>query len=234
MSELLKPPTVPSAILNYFFSNQSDFAAVIGDMDEEFHQRVQNKSLSVRAAKFWYWREAFRNALALTAREVFRTPIRTLIVAFGCLVAVNAVTLSYCIAYFYYNPVRRPDDLATINQNQREIILLLQFAASLALGWISGRLLPDREWALALMNALVSPLAVPAGFGVSVCLALHPTLHLPPAPAELDFYFHPVRVFLIWALTLRLCGFWLGCLWVTGSRTPLVPSHIGSSAEHLD
>ena len=104
MSELLKPPTVPSAILSYFFSNQSDFAAVIGDMGEEFHQRVQNKSSSVRAAKFWYWREAFRNALALTAREVFRTPIRTLIVAFGCLAAVNAVTLSYCIAYFYYNP----------------------------------------------------------------------------------------------------------------------------------
>lgn len=216
MSELLKPPTVPSAILNYFFSNQPDFAAVIGDMSEEFHQRVQSKSSSLQAAKFWYWREAFRNAMALTAREAFRTPIRTLIVALGCLVAVNAVTFLYCYAYWYHNPSRRLDDLA-LDQNQREIILLLQFAASLALGWTGGRLLPSREWALALMYAVVSPLIVPVGFGLVRNLALHPTLHL---PAELDFlYFQPVRVFLIWELTLRLGGFLLGCLWITRSRS---------------
>ena len=40
MSELLKPPAVPVAILN-FFASQPDFPAVAGDISEEFHQRAQ-------------------------------------------------------------------------------------------------------------------------------------------------------------------------------------------------
>ena len=84
MSELLKPPAVPVAILN-FFASQPDFPAVAGDISEEFHQRAQNSGAN--AAKRWYWREAFRNALALTWRELVRTPVRTTLIALGCFLA---------------------------------------------------------------------------------------------------------------------------------------------------
>ena len=78
MSELLKPPAVPLAILN-FFASQPDFPAVAGDISEEFHQRIQ--SAGPRAAKRWYWREAFRNAFALTWREMRR--VRSRVAEFG-------------------------------------------------------------------------------------------------------------------------------------------------------
>ena len=81
MSELLKPPAVPSAILN-FFANQPDFPALLGDISEEFHQRIQGSG--AKAAIRWYWHEAIRNAFALTWREMRRTPVRTTLVAFGC------------------------------------------------------------------------------------------------------------------------------------------------------
>ena len=98
MSELLKPPAVPAAILN-FFASQPDFPAVAGDISEEFHQRAQ--SSGAKAAKRWYWHEAFRNALALTWRELMRTPVRTTLIAFGCFLAVNIVTVLYLVVRYY-------------------------------------------------------------------------------------------------------------------------------------
>jgi hypothetical protein len=92
MSELLTPPVIPSAILN-FFASQPDFAAVAGDMEEEFQQRAQR--VGARRAKLWYWRESFRNACALTARELYRTPARTAVIAFGGFLAVNMATGLY-------------------------------------------------------------------------------------------------------------------------------------------
>src|SRR5439155_11624279 len=82
MPELLKPPAVATAILD-FFASQPDFPAVSGDISEEFQQRAQ--SSGAKAANRWYWREAFRNAFALTWRELRRTPVRTTLVAIGCL-----------------------------------------------------------------------------------------------------------------------------------------------------
>jgi hypothetical protein len=92
MSELLKPPVIPSAILS-FFSSQPDFPAVAGDMDEEFQQRAQR--VGAAKAKLRYWRESFRNACALTAREIYRTPALTVIIAFGGFLAVNILTGLY-------------------------------------------------------------------------------------------------------------------------------------------
>src|SRR5437016_778371 len=94
MSELLKPPAIPSAILN-FFASQPDFSAVAGDMAEEFQQRAQR--VGATAAKRWYWRESFRNAFALTAREFYQTPGRTIFIAFASLLAVSIVTLLFVV-----------------------------------------------------------------------------------------------------------------------------------------
>jgi hypothetical protein len=134
MSELLNPPAVPVAILN-FFASQPDFAAVAGDISEEFHQRAQ--SSGAKAAKRWYWREAFRNAWALTWRELMRTPVRTTLVAIGCLLAVNAVM--GLNGFLRYYP-----------------LIALNFIACVAMGRIGGRQLHGREWALALTFTFVS------------------------------------------------------------------------------
>jgi len=183
MSELLKPPTVPSAILN-FFASQPDFPAVAGDISEEFHQRIQ--SSGPRAAKRWYWREAIRNAFALTWRELSRTPVRTTSIAFGCYLAVTLVPVLLTPAF-----------------NMRWIVMVaLNFTALLAMGWIGAKLLPGREWALALTFAVMT-----------VCLTL------PAMWYAFTFAFKqavPVRFLaaMIGAQALRQVFFWLGSLWV--------------------
>src|SRR5690348_3416002 len=75
-------PPISFAILK-FFRNQPDLAPIIGDMSEEFHQRSWNTGQP--SAKWWFRRETLRNVLALTWRELKRTPVRTTL---GALFAV--------------------------------------------------------------------------------------------------------------------------------------------------
>src|SRR5438045_2991648 len=96
MSELLKPPAIPSGILK-FFAAQPDFPALAGDISEEFHLRAQNYGAKV--ARLWYWREVFRTSFALTCRELMRTPVRTTAIAFGCYLAVNLVPARLTLAF---------------------------------------------------------------------------------------------------------------------------------------
>jgi hypothetical protein len=208
MTELLKPPVIPSAILN-FFSTQPDFPAVAGDMAEEFQQRAQ--SLGAATAKLWYWRESFRNAWALTAREMYRTPARTIAIAFGGLLAVNIV--AYVLISFYPRSAGiflggfefwDPMELV-LNPSRRDLALLLQFIAPFAMGWIGGRLLRGREWALALMFTFISAcVALPAAWYLLVALRIV----LPT----------PLWEFMIAEAALRLSGFWIGSLWIRQSR----------------
>jgi len=183
MSELLKPPAVPVAILN-FFASQSDFPAVAGDISEEFHQRAQKSG--VKAAKRWYWREAFRNALALTWRELSRTPVRTTSIAFGCYLAVTLVPVLLTPAF-----------------NMRWIVMVaLNFIALLAMGWIGAKLLPGRELALALTFAVMT-----------VCLTLPVVWY---SFAFVFKHTGPTYFLasMMGAHALRQSIFWLGCLWV--------------------
>ena len=210
MSELLKPPVIPSAILN-FFSCQPDFPAVAGDMDEEFQQHVQR--MGAARAKLWYWRESFRNACALTVREMYRSPARTVAIAFGGFLAVNIVSGLYVFIGFYPRSVDffrggleywDPMEFV-LNPSRRDLALLLQFIAPLAMGWIGGRLLPGREWAVTLMFSFVSAsFALFAAWHLLVALRII----LPT----------PLLEFMIAAAALRLSGFWLGSLWIRQSR----------------
>jgi hypothetical protein len=140
MSELLKPPAVPTAILS-FFASQPDFPAVAGDISEEFHQRVQNSGAN--SAKRWYWHEALRNAWALTLRELSRTPVRTTLMAFGCFLAVNIVENLLWRLGLMHGP--RPWGVLTI-----------QLTTLLVMGLAGGKLLSGREWALALTFTVLS------------------------------------------------------------------------------
>ncbi len=186
MSELLRPPAVPVAILN-FFASQPDFPAVAGDISEEFHQRAQ--SSGAKAAKRWYWHETFRNALALTWRELLRTPVRTTLLALGCFFAANIV--SSFISRLGLPFVQGPRSMLTI-------YLTIQLSTLFTMGLVGGKLLPSREWALALTFAVLS-----------ACFA-----------EALRWYFPTGRHFppILWAVVslgglMRQSAFWLGCLW---------------------
>ena len=198
MSELLKPPSVPVAILN-FFACQPDFPAVAGDISEEFHQRAQ--SSGANAAKRWYWREAFRNVLALTWRELVRTPVRTTLIALGCFLAGNLVIDLY--AFIRYYPLPALDIFN--DERHRNVNLALNFVAYLATGWIGGRLLRGREWALALTFTLVSACLVLPGMWYLFFVL---KTNLPPS----------IREFVIVGNVLRIGAFWLGSLGIRHLR----------------
>lgn len=191
MSESSNPPSVILAILN-FFSSDPDLGAMIGDMTEEFHDRVDR--FGARAAKLWCWKEALRNAGALTTREIMRTPIRTIVIAFGCVLAVNAVTTYalYAMHIMSLNPPAR----------QWRVLLLLQFITPLALGWVGAKLVRGREWALALTYTAVSICYVGAGI-VIIALWISPASSI-----HLD---GPLRSLAIWGNGFRQAAFWLGC-----------------------
>jgi hypothetical protein len=195
-----------TAILN-FFSSQPDFPPVAGDMAEEF--QLRGRISGTKAAERWYWNEAFRNAWALTAREIYRTPARTIIVAFGCLVAVNILTGFYFFITFYPRSVdaflshfRYVDPTEFVQyRTRRDFALMLQFIAPLAMGWIGSRRLPGREWALMLVFTFVS-----------ACAALPPAWYL---LVNLRIVLPtPVWEFMAAEFAFRLSGFWLGSLWI--------------------
>jgi len=197
MSELVKPPTIPATVLS-FFSSQPDYFALAGDISEEFQERA--RTASPTAAKLWYWRETFRNAWALTAREVLRTPGRTFLLALGSLIAVNALTAGYVVIRYYPRWFQYSDVMEMVfDPRQSRVFLTLQFIVPLLVGWIAGKLLPGREWALALLFTLLSTcLALPAAWYLFVMLKVK-------LPAQL-------LGFVSIEIALRLSAFTLGSL----------------------
>jgi hypothetical protein len=189
MSELLKPPAIPTAILN-FFARQPDFPAVAGDICEEFHQRVQTSG--VNAARRWYWREAFRNALALTRRELLQTPIRTTLIAMSCFVMVSIAT-----NWFWMHgaaPGRSFWD-----------VVVTQLLILLAAGSTGGIFLPRREWALALTFT-----------ACSICMAGGLRLYYP----EIRIHYSGSELASVaFGIFLRQGAFWLGCLRIRMTRS---------------
>jgi len=218
--EYLKPPVIPAAVLNWF-SCQPDFPALAGDMAEEFQQRIA--TMGAARANRWYWRESFRNACALTVREVQRTPVRTMAMAVCLFLAVSVLSGLYvmvafwprsldlfrlALGYFQSNApsvVWDPIEIVLI-PIQRDFALLFQFAAAFGMGWIGARRLPGREWALALMFTLISIcISVPAAR--YVILASRSMFGGPALPG-----------FVVTVATLRMIGFCLGSLWIRQSR----------------
>ena len=61
--ENLQPPRFASRILSYFGSPH--LPQILGDLMEEFNERVQSHGLS--AARRWYWWAILRNMIALAA-----------------------------------------------------------------------------------------------------------------------------------------------------------------------
>jgi isoprenylcysteine carboxyl methyltransferase (ICMT) family protein YpbQ len=61
--ENLQPPLAALRILSYFRSPH--VPQILGDLMEEFNERVQSTGLS--AARLWYWRATLRNTIALAA-----------------------------------------------------------------------------------------------------------------------------------------------------------------------
>ncbi|HTM47057.1 MAG TPA: permease prefix domain 2-containing transporter [Bryobacteraceae bacterium] len=198
MSQLLTPPAVPVAILN-FFASQPDFPAVAGDISEEFQQRAQTSG--PQAARRWYWHEAFRNASALTWRELMRTPVRTTLIAFGCFLAANLAIDLYAFLRYYPLPA-----LSIFNDlRHKGLNYLVNFIAYVATGWIAGRLLRGREWAITLTFTVVSVCLVLPGMWFVFFETLNP---FPPSWRE----------FVIVGNLVRIGAFWLGSLGIRHLR----------------
>ena len=60
-----QPPVLASLLLACF--SDPHMPEIMGDLMEEFEERVQSSGLST--ARRWYWREAVRNAIALLRRR---------------------------------------------------------------------------------------------------------------------------------------------------------------------
>ena len=85
MPENLQPPRAAQRILSYFGSPH--LPQILGDLMEEFNERVQTHGLS--AARRWYWRATLRNMIALRARvETGKALPRTLFLISGIWFAV--------------------------------------------------------------------------------------------------------------------------------------------------
>ena len=96
------------------------------------------------------------------------------------------------------NLVDLPLDLSGARFN---VLILLNLTVSFAMGWIGARLLPGREWALALMYTVVTS-----------CITLPILWHVFfvfPFRDHLPVHF---RAVLIGAQALRQAIFWLGSL----------------------
>jgi hypothetical protein len=207
MSERVKPPAIAAAILN-FFSSQRDFAAIAGDLQEEFLLRLQRSG--GRAATVWYWREILRNSLILTVREVWETPFRTLFTSIAGMVAVAAVIGVYLTTRYSFK-FWSGDVMMLMRPGDRELFLLVELLAPLAIGWIAARLLPRREWALAVTFTVISvPPSVLVGLAPSLawCYVIWAHIVIPK----------PLLEFMVLNLVVRLAGFTLGCLVVRRSR----------------
>jgi hypothetical protein len=195
MSDFLKPPRVPTAIMN-FFASQSDLPILSGDMGEEFQQRARRSG--PRVAELWFWRESIRNAWALTSRELLQTPVQVGAMAVGCLVAVSFIPgLS---EYFAAQPIRR---LHLGPYARWAVLIALELYAPLIVGSASARVAVGREWALTLCFTLFS-----------ICwaaLASFIFLNRYPMSARKE------DLLIVWHLP-RVAAFWLGSLWVRQLR----------------
>jgi hypothetical protein len=188
-----QPPAIPLAIL-CFFAGQPNFSAVIGDLREEFHQRAQSSGST--AARRWFWRETFRTGWALTAGELLRAPIRTTLLALICFIAIGAST-----ALSPYLFQRNLVDLV-YGPQRFWVLVLLSIIPSLVVGWIGGRLLSGREWALALTFILISLSTALIGTLYFLFVVRVDFTELLPLMMSVSF--------------LRLGSFCLGCLCVRG------------------
>jgi hypothetical protein len=184
-------PTIPVRILN-FFRNQPDFAALMGDMTEEFHQRTS--SSGEKSARRWFRRESMRNAFALTWREFMRTPWRTTFMALACLIDINAVTGVYVL-------VKGLPNSGALD----EVILWLNCLPPLLIGWIGAKILRGREWALALMFSVISIVVNATGL-VYLVFVFHSL-----------GWTAPLMALTILGNVFRHLFFWAGCLWARRS-----------------
>jgi hypothetical protein len=191
MPEHPKPPALAAAMLN-FFSHAPDFAAMLGDIVEEFEER--SRTDGQRLARRWYRREAFRNAWALSVRELRRKPLKTLLLAIACLAALNLATGLLVWQYDFH-----PRDFTVLMRDVRfrAFLLLQQAGIPFVIGWLGGRVLPGREWALAVTFATVYAGVTGIGFLL---------LRMPVLPAAM-------LAATIAGVMLRIIAFSLGCLW---------------------
>ena len=180
---------MPESRILKFFSNQPEYPAILGDMMEEFHQRAALDG--ERAARRWFAIETLRNAWALTVRELARTPGRTLLLALAGVAAVNFATGAFLLSANLRFP---------LTTDQAIIGLLIQLIVPLYFGRFAARMMPGREFGLAI-----------AYTGLLACLGF--AAFLWALTHDIDFHsFAPYRFLIVTLNTTRVVSFWFGAL----------------------
>jgi hypothetical protein len=139
MPESIPPPQMAALLLSVFAS-EPDFPQIEGDLREEFHQHRQMNGL--RSARRWYWRETFRNVLALIKRPRI---LQALALAALCVVIIR---IAYPPFVIWLRIELRESPLRPVLY----VFLLFLFrpCLSLALGILAGHMLRGRERLLVL------------------------------------------------------------------------------------
>jgi len=205
--EYVTPPRAALVLLN-FFASEPDLAHVVGDLSEEFQQRVSAHGQA--AAKLWYWRETFRNAKALGKRELLRTPGKVL-----ALTLLTFVIILFVIPLMA-EPLQESIQWARIPTRYwatYEVVfpVLFWFLVYVSSGAIASLLLRAREFAL-----LVSYAAVSSTYVVWVLYVLSYSSAKGRLPRNADLFQLIKTLFLEWAGTIIFYS--IGCFWIRWRR----------------
>lgn len=208
--EYVAPPRGAMALLN-FFAGEPDFAHVLGDLSEEFQQRASAHGEA--AARGWYWREAFRNAMALGKREFQRTPGRALAVSLAAGVTVQLV-IAVLMGPLMQNiqwawiPTRFWTWYRTV---WIDVAILISTLLYVVTGATGSLLMRSREFALALSFAIWSTV-----YAVWVLSVLGYSSARGRLPAGVSLSLLDERVVLGWVWTIILYS--AGCFWIRWRR----------------
>jgi hypothetical protein len=183
------------------FSHDPNYAAMLGDLEEEFEHRIAQSGIV--AASAWYARDATRTAWALTLRDIRHAPIRTVAVAVAAVFAINVITAAFVLAFARHS-------VFVPNARQWWTLVGLQGITPVLAAWLGCRVLPRREWSLALMYSAVSIASALVGLLVITRVATPDVITQMP---------HAYQSLAVLGNGLRQAMFWLTCLVTALYRT---------------
>jgi hypothetical protein len=213
MRNRLSPPRLALTVLRCF-SHDPNYGAMAGDLEEEFEQRIVQSGIV--AASAWYARDTARTVWALTLREIGLAPVQTAAVAIAAVLAINATTLA-CVLAFVRHSAFVP------NARQWWTLVGLQGVTSALAAWFGCRVLPRREWPLALLYTAVSVVFALVGL-IVVTQAATPDVitQMPRAYQSLALFGNGLRQAMFWLTCLVMALHRTGCRLNTRRATSLL------------
>ena len=207
--EYVRPPRGALSLLKVF-AREPDFDIIIGDLSEEFQQRVS--AFGQAAARRWYWREAIRNTCVFAKRELPRTA------------AIVLITTGFIFAAMFLSElygVRFLEDIQWAwvpprfwEWYRHGVVLLFPVLIAFGAGALASYFLKARE-----ISAIV------AFAGLTSCLNLYElsfliriSAHQGRLAAQIPVLQESGLMLAFWLSAVVFYSF--GCLWIRWHRRP--------------